>query len=159
MSFRITGLSPEPFRHLYGLPEHELASHGATRYVADKKPGFPDRIEVRDAEPGETLLLLNHIHQPANNAYHSSHAIFIREGAETAYNAVDEIPEVMRVRMMSVRAFDRDDMIIRANAVPGGEMQPLVERFLADPDVAYLHAHYCARGCFAARIDRAESSA
>jgi len=59
MSFRITGLAPDPFRHLFGMTDEELAKHGAKRYVADTKPGFPDRIELRDAEPGETVILLN----------------------------------------------------------------------------------------------------
>ena len=49
MGFRITGLSPEPFRHLYGLSDQELVLHGVKRYIADKQPGFPDRIEMRDA--------------------------------------------------------------------------------------------------------------
>jgi len=31
MSFRITGLSAEPFRHLYGLSDQELARHGVMR--------------------------------------------------------------------------------------------------------------------------------
>jgi hypothetical protein len=56
MSFRITGLSPGPFQHLFGLSDQELAKHGAKRYVADTKPGYPDRIEVRDVEPGETVM-------------------------------------------------------------------------------------------------------
>src|SRR5262249_26987467 len=60
MSFRITGLSPDPFRPLFGLPDEELARHGARRYRADAKPGYPDRVELRDAEPGETLLLVNY---------------------------------------------------------------------------------------------------
>jgi hypothetical protein len=77
MTFRITGLSPEPFRHLFGMSEEELVMHGARRYVADRKPGFPDRIELRDAEPGETLLLLNYEHLPADNPYLASHAIFV----------------------------------------------------------------------------------
>jgi len=47
MSFRITGLDAKPFRHLYGLSESELAAHGAIRYVAESKPGYPDRVEMR----------------------------------------------------------------------------------------------------------------
>ena len=105
MAFRVTGLSPHQFRHLFGLPDDELANHGAKRYVADTKPGYPDRIEVRDAEPGETLLLLNYIHQPADNPYHASHAIFVREGAEAAYDRTNEIPDALRLRQISLRAF------------------------------------------------------
>ena len=115
MSFRITGLSPEPFRHLFGLPDEDLQRRGAKRCVVDRKPGYPDRIEVRDAEPGETVLLVNHTHQPADNPYRASHAIFVREGAETAYDQVDEVPEVMRRRLLSLRAFDPADLMVDAD--------------------------------------------
>lgn len=155
MSFRITGLAAEPFRHLFGLADAELRKHGAVRYIADKKPGYPDRIEVRDAEPGETVLLLNYTHQPADNPYRASHAIFVREGANAAYEGVDEIPEAMRARVISLRAFDANDLMIDADVVDGRELENVIERFLADTRVAYMHAHYAKRGCYAARIDRA----
>lgn len=45
-SFRIRGLSPEPFRPLFGLSEEALRQRGAVRYVVDEKPGFPDRVEL-----------------------------------------------------------------------------------------------------------------
>ena len=154
MSFRITGLSPRPFQHLFGLPDEELAKHGAKRYVADTKPGYPDRIELRDAEPGETLILLNYVHQPAANPYHASHAIFVREGAETAYDRINEIPDAMRLRQISLRAFDADDLMVDADLVDGREMESVIERFFADPHIAYIQAHYAKRGCYAARIDR-----
>ena len=154
MSFRITGLSPRPFQHLFGLPDEQLAKHGAKRYVADTKPGYPDRIELRDAEPGETLILLNYVHQPADNPYHASHAIFVCEGAETAYDRINEIPDAMRLRQISLRAFDADDLMVDADLVDGREMESVIERFFADPHIAYIQAHYAKRGCYAARIDR-----
>jgi len=155
VTFRITGLDPEPFRQLFGLPADELRKHRAVRYLVDAKPGYPDRIEVRDAEPGESVLLLNYTHQPADNPYRSSHAIFVLEGASAAYDRVDEVPDVMRIRPMSLRAFDSDDLMVDADVVDGHELERLIERFLADPRVAYLHAHYARRGCYAARVDRA----
>ena len=106
MSFRITGLDAAPFRRFYGLSDEELQSFGVRRLIADSRPGFPDRIELRDVEPGEALLLLNYLHQPADTPYRASHAIFVREWAETPYRAVDEIPDVLRIRPISLRAFD-----------------------------------------------------
>jgi len=155
MTFRITGLSPEPFRHLYGLPAAELARLGVVRYIADTKPGFPDRVEMRDADPGETVLLLNHVYQPAQTPYHASHAIFVREGAEHAYDRVDEIPEVMRARILSLRAFNSDGMMVEADLVEGVQIETLIERFLADPRVDYIHVHNAKRGCYSGRVDRA----
>ena len=155
MSFRITGLSPEPFRILFGLSDEGLSKHGARRCIADAKPGYPDRIELRDAEPGETLFLINYVHQPASTAYYASHAIFVREGAEAAYDRIDEIPEAMRSRHLSLRAFDADHLMIDADLATGDKIEDVIERLFADPHVAYIHAHYAKRGCYAARIDRA----
>jgi Protein of unknown function (DUF1203) len=154
MCFRITGLSSDPFRHLFGLTDEELAKRGAKRYVADTKPGYPDRIELRDAEPGETVILLNYVHQPANTAYRASHAIFVREGAETTYDRINEIPEAMRSRQLSLRAFDAEHLMVDAELVDGSHIEDVIERFFANPHIAYLHAHFAKRGCYAARIER-----
>ncbi len=155
MSFRITGLSPQPFRHLFGLSDEELTQHGAQRYIADRKPGFPDRIEMRDAEPGESLILVNYVHQAADTPFRACHAVFVREGAVAVYDRIDEVPEVLRLRQLSLRAFDADGMLIDADLVQGGELEIPVERLLANPRVAYIQAHYAKPGCYAARIDRA----
>jgi hypothetical protein len=155
MSYRVTGLDPAPFRHLFGLSDEALAAKGARRLVADAKPGFPDRIEVRDAEPGESLLLLNYTHQPADTPYRASHAIFVREGAQTPLDQVDEIPDALRARPISLRAFNAAGEMVDADLVEGEKLEGLIRRFLNNPEVDYLHAHYAKRGCYAARIDRA----
>jgi hypothetical protein len=154
MDFRITGLSPEPFRHLYGLSDVALAAVGARRCTVDAKPGFPDRVELRDGEPGETMLLLNFTHQPAASPYRASHAIFVREGAERAFDASNEIPEVLRIRTLSVRAFDQAGDMLDADLVEGRELEGVIERMFQDSAVAYLQLHYAKRGCYAARVDR-----
>ena len=155
MSYRITGLSPNQFQSLSGLSDQALAERGARRVVADAKPGYPDRITLRDAEPGATLLLLNYTHQPAANPYHASHAIFVLEDAGAAYDQVGEIPQVMRSRVMSLRAFDEQDLMVDAQLAQGAELEAVIERLLADRRVSYLQAHYAQRGCYAARIERA----
>jgi hypothetical protein len=155
MSFRVSGLDPAPFRHLYGLSDEALAAAGARRYVVDSKPGFPDRVELRDLDPGETALLLNYTHQPADTPFRSSHAIFIHEGAEKACDTVDAIPAVLRVRPLSIRAFDSANMMVDADLAEGANAEALIRRFLDDEGVAYLHAHAAKRGCYLARIERA----
>jgi hypothetical protein len=155
MSFRLRGLSAEPFRHLYGLPDDALAALGAKRYVVDAKPGFPDRIEVRDLEPGERALLVNYTHQPSDTPFRASHAVFVREGAESTYDAIDTIPEALRVRLLSLRAFDASHMMIDADVVDGREVERLIATMLGDARIAYVHVHYAKRGCYAACVERA----
>lgn len=153
MNFTVCGLSPEPFAPLYGLGDEELAAHRARRVVVDG-PGFPERIEMRDAEVGETLLLVNFEHQDADTPYRSSHAVYVREGATERWSG-NHLPEVMRQRLLSLRGFSADGSMVDADVVEGREAEPVIERLLSDPAVAYIHAHYARPGCYAARIDRA----
>jgi hypothetical protein len=155
MNFRILGLSPELFRPLYGLSDEQLARRGARRYVADAKPGFPDRIEMRDAEPGEPLILVNYLHQSADTPYRASHAVFVREGAQERYDACNEIPEVLARRMISLRAFDENHWMVGAELHEGPQVAAGIRTLLGQPEVKYLQAHYALRGCYAARIERA----
>lgn len=123
MTFRISGLSPEPFQALFGLPDQALAALGVKRYQADSNPGFPDRIELKDAEIGQSVLLLNHVCQPADTPYRASHAIFVREGATQVYDAVGQVPEAMRIRLLSLRAYADSGMMIDADVVAGTEIE------------------------------------
>jgi hypothetical protein len=109
---------------------------------------------LRDVEQGEALLLLNYLHQPADTPYKASHAIFVREWAETPYRAVDAIPDVLRIRPISLRAFDASGDMVDADLAEG-DFEPAIARLFGNPEAAYIHAHYAKRGCYAARIDRA----
>ena len=155
MSFRITGLPADRFTHLFGLADAELARHRALRKTCDEKPGFPCRVSLQDAEPGERVLLLNYEHLPVDSPYRASHAIYVRERVQPSFDEVDEMPPALMPRLLAVRAIDAQGMIVAADVVEGRALVPLVEQYLADDAVAYLHAHFARRGCFAARIDRA----
>lgn len=155
MTFRIRGLSPAPFRHLYGRDDAALAAAGVRRMRVDEQPGFPDRIGMAEVPLGEAVLLLNHVSLDAPSPYRASHAIFIREGAEETYDAVGEVPEVLRRRLLSLRGFDDAGIMRDADVVEGTEIEGLIARLLADPAITMIHAHYARRGCYAGLITRA----
>lgn len=154
MSYAITGLDPAPFAPLFGQPDDVLAAQGVIRQTVESKPSAPCRITLEDAEPGETVLLLNHEHLAVDTPYRSRHAIYVRETPAPAARYVDKVPPALAVRLLALRAFDADDMMIDAEVVEGADLPTQIERFFTDPRAAYLHAHYARRGCFAARIDR-----
>jgi len=155
MRFVIRGLDPAPFRDLYGLSDAALAGHQVVRMRADAKPGFPCRVTLEDAEPGEELLLVNYEHLPVASPYRSRHAIFVREGVETPAVYENVVPEVLARRLLSVRSFDDAGMMRDADVVDGSALEPLIARMFEDERTAYLHVHNAKRGCFAARVDRA----
>ncbi|HET9343858.1 MAG TPA: DUF1203 domain-containing protein [Candidatus Eremiobacteraceae bacterium] len=155
MSYRIVGLAPEPFLDLFQMSDDELAARHIIRTSAAEKPGYPCRITLDDAEPGESVLLLNYEHQTASTPYRSSHAIYVRENARRRFDAVEQIPPALRTRTLSVRAFDADGMMVDADIVEGEALESLIARFFAATNTAYLHVHNAKRGCFAARVERA----
>lgn len=151
--FRISGLPAEKFQHLFALSDAELAQHGARRLVA-RDGGYPCRVSLTDAAPGDTVILTHYEHQGADTPFRASHALYVREG-ERRYDSVGEVPPQLRKRLLSVRAFDAEGMMLEADVVEGREVETVIDRVLADPRIAYLHLHYARQGCYAARVDRA----
>jgi uncharacterized protein DUF1203 len=155
MSFRITGLPAEKFAHLFALSDQELAAHGAVRSIADARtPGSPCRVSLTDAQAGDELLLVNYEHHAVSSPYRMRFAIFVRKGEET-YDRIDEVPEQLRLRTLAVRSFDRNAMMVAFELVDGRQLEAAIEKQFANPLAAYLHVHFAAPGCYAARVERA----
>lgn len=154
-AFKISALPSERFRHLFGLSDEVLDAAGVVVRVADAKPGYPCRVTLRDAEPGTRMLLLNYEHQDAATPYRSRHAIFVCDGAEDVAPAPGEVPEQLRSRLLSVRAFSEGGMMVEADVLEGGAAAEAFTRLLGNPETAYLHVHFAKYGCYAARVDRA----
>ena len=140
MDFRFKGLPLEPFRPYFAMSDAELAAHDVKRMVADAKPGFPCRITLEDAEPGERLLLLSFPHQPAHSPYKASGPIFVRENARGSFDA-SEIPPVLRNRLLSLRAYDAAGMMVDAEVIEGNEVEGELKRLFARSDVENVHIH------------------
>ena len=154
-SFRILGLPAQHFAHLFALSDNELAAQGAVRRIADaRSPGYPCRVSLTDSTPGDTLLLVNYEHHPVESPYRMRFAVYVREGEET-YDKIDEVPEQLRLRTLAVRAFDRNAMMLACELTDGRDVERSIGRMLALPDTAYLHIHFAAPGCYAARVERA----
>jgi hypothetical protein len=154
MPFRVLGLSPGQFRPLFAMHDARLHQLGARRAIADD-PRMPCRVSLEHAELGEELLLVNFEHQPANTPYRATHAIYVRRVADQAFAAVDTVPEVLASRLLAVRAFDAQHMMIDAEVCEGTRAAELFERFLVNPETCYLQVHNARRGCYAARVERA----
>ncbi|MCW3846076.1 DUF1203 domain-containing protein [Sphingomonas sp. LB-2] len=155
MTYRISGLSPEPFRALFGASEEVLAEHGVRRVRATASRGFPCRITLEDAAEGETLLLLNHEDHAADTPFRSSYAIYVRECADEALVLDDALPPVFAGRPIAFRAFDAEGMLRGASLALADDADARLRELFDRPEIAYIHAHNAAHGCYSARVDRA----
>jgi Protein of unknown function (DUF1203) len=156
-AFKLIGLPVESFSHLFALSDAELAARDARRVVATSKPGYPCRVSLSDADIGEELLLLPFDHQAENSPYRSSGPIFVRRAAATADVAAGVIPDYVRTRLMSVRAYDDAHLMTDAVVCEGVEAGKVIEAMFAREEVAYIHLHNAKRGCFSCKVIRAIS--
>lgn len=154
MPFIIRPLAAAPFRRLFRLAPDELHRLGARRCVADSNAGFPCRVSLRDATPGEELLLCHFTHQPGSGPYRASGPIYVRREAEPMKLAPGDVPAMLRERLLSVRAYDETDSIVGAEVVEGSRAERAINALLGSDAVSYLHVHFAGPGCFACRVDR-----
>ena len=154
MSFRITALPKSKFEYLFALPSGDLAGCNAVRTLVTKNPGFPCRVSLTDAEIGEEVILVHYEHQTAATPFRSSHAVYIRREAQQASPGVGEVPHMLRSRMLSLRAFNEQGMMVDADLADGKALEVLLNEMFANPLTAYIHVHFAKPGCYAARADR-----
>jgi len=152
MTYRIEGLSREPFEHLFALSDTELEALGMRRMTVNKKPSFPCRVSLVDREIGEQVILLNHVSHDVANPYRASHAIFVADAEPGVF--IDEVPPVFGPRVLSLRGFDAEGMMANALITQPGEADAGIRKLFDNPEIDTIHAHNAARGCFAARIER-----
>jgi hypothetical protein len=154
MTYRISGIDPQPYQPLFGLSDHELANRGVVRMTVTS-PTFPCRVSLTDREIGEKVLLVNHVSHDVANPYRASHAIFVTEGASEPAEFIDEVPPVFEKRILSLRGFDDKGMMADAILTQPGEADEGIRRLFANPEIVTIHAHNATRGCFSAKIERA----
>ncbi len=158
MAYRIEGLAPQPFRRLFEMSAAELAAANAMRVTADAPTGYPSgypcRVTLEDAAPGERLMLLNHVSHDVATPFRTAYGIYVREGADTVVSYEDEAPAYLDRRTLGLRGFDRDGMLKGALLAMPGEADGRIRELFERPEIATIHAHNAAHGCFLARIER-----
>lgn len=154
-SFRLSAIDPQPFADFFEQSDHALRAQGVVRCIADAFPGFPCRASLEDAAIGEELLLLPYRHLAANSPYQASGPIYLRRHTERRVLAAGDIPAYVSRRLISVRGYDADHMMRRAEVCEGGQVAAELLRQFEDDGVAYIHLHNARQGCFSCRVDRA----
>ena len=107
---------------------------------------------MRDAEIGESLILVNHITINGQTPYAASHAIFILEGAEKTLLCFKRNSEGNASQAFVFTGFDHDNIIVDATLAEGDSIKFDIQKLFQLPQVEKIHAHYALRGCFAAEI-------
>lgn len=154
-NFIVKPLEKNIFVELLSKNDDQLAEVNARWLIADSKPGYPCRVSLIEAEVGERVLLVPFKHHDVLSPYQASGPIFIREGAETAELEINEIPEILTQRLLSVRAYNTENLMIHAETVQGAGFENSIRNQFLNSEVAYLQIHNANPGCFNCNVHRA----
>jgi uncharacterized protein DUF1203 len=116
----------------------------------------PCRRCLRNAKPGENLLLLPYDPFLVRSPYTSEGPVYVHaDGCDEHRAEPDALPEQVDARrQFSVRAYDADAMMLDASVVAADELAETARALLGN-GAEFLHAHFAGPGCFAFRINRA----
>lgn len=155
--FLFSALDGNVFSKYFDMSENELTELGMYLFDADECPCYPCRVSLIDAKIGERVLAISYKHHDENSAYRSSGPIFVREVADTIQMGINEIPEILKHhhRLLSLRGFDANHLMIEAETIQGGEIEPLLNKIFENNKVRYIHVHNAAPGCFNCSVERA----
>lgn len=132
----------------------DLRAVGGERFIADAKPGYPCRQCLCDAEIGEALILVSYDPFTVDSPYRSRSPIFLHERTCSPPTDTADLPVQLTGRQLSVRAFDRDAMMIDAAVIDGSDLEDQLQRFFDDVATTDIHIHNATRGCWATSVAR-----
>jgi len=153
--FIIKPLSDNAFSHLMQLSQQELTKHQAKWISVDSKPGYPCRVSLAEADIGERVLAIPFFHHDVDSPYRASGPIFVREHAKTADIKPNQIPEILKQRLLSLRAYNSKNMMCDAAIFQGEEnLIKGIKNFFENPEITYIHIHNANPRCFNCSVER-----
>ena len=106
MTYRIQGLEPGQFARFFASDEAELTRSLTHRVIAGEEGRYPCRVSLRDADPGDELVLTHFTNHAVDTPYRNAYAIYVRKDAGEAADYIDEMPPILRGRPIALRGYD-----------------------------------------------------
>ncbi len=153
-NFLIHALNHDDFNHLFSFSDKQLQRINAKKIIVNEHPGYPCRVSLKDALVGETIIALTFTHHDVNSPYRSSGPIFVRNHCLTSNLAINEIPDVLNNRLLSLRAYNKKFLMIDALITKGQDVKVSINQLFSDSMVEYIHIHNAKPGCYSCRVER-----
>jgi len=154
IDFKILALPKIMFEPFFSMSEDDLRQRNAVWIEVDAHPGFPCRVSLEDARIGERVLAITFDHHDVGSPYRGSGPIFVRENAGQAILEINEVPLMLRHRMLSLRGYDAEGMMLNADVVEGKELEKHIGKLFQNSAIQYIHVHNAKPGCFDCSVVR-----
>lgn len=153
VNFQVEGI---PAYEADALLQNADSIVGTKRVRVDAHPGYPCRFSLADAEIGEEVLLLTYEHHAVTSPYRATGPIYIRTSTTQAVLAPNEIPKMLRHRLLSLRVYDGAAMMMAAYTAQGTDLETLIQSIFEDPAAQYIQVHNASPGCYNCQINRVD---
>ncbi|MFC4147589.1 DUF1203 domain-containing protein [Micromonospora mangrovi] len=131
---------------------HDVAGQPVERTTAEG--GEPLRCCLRDAVPGEPLLLFGYAPPLPAGPYREVGPIFAHDADCPGPDRTDRCPTGWRGRPQVLRAYDRRGRIHGGRLHDGTDPEAVIAELFADPAVWRLHSRNVVYGCFMFTVER-----
>ncbi len=152
--FRITAISENGYTYLFELNKEQLCVMGALLIRVDENPGYPCRVSLQDVEVGEEVILFPYEHHKTVSPYRAKGPVYIRKNAKEASLKVNEIPKMLEHRLLSLRVYNAQGMMIDARTMEGKELRVAITSIFQNKKAAYIQVHNASPGCYNCQINR-----
>lgn len=125
--------------------------------IATEDGGFPCRVCLRYAAPGESVLLGSYNLPKPQGLYWTPSPIFVHAEPCTPYQGTDELPDIIRRNaLVSVRVYDAEGMVLYdlGQVSDGGQADVPLARALADARTSFVNIHTARPGCLLSRVEK-----
>jgi hypothetical protein len=118
--------------------------------------GSPCRHCLQDAAAGDGLLLGSYHFGNPQGIYWAPSPVWVHAEPCPRFEQSDTVPEIVRNRLVSVRAYDSQDQMIYelGEVCRGTKVEAPLERALGDSRTGYVNIHTAGPGCFLCRAER-----
>jgi len=145
MDFRIHAIPPAA---LESVRARKLDASGNPVEHVTAEGGEPLRCCLRNARPGEALLLFGYEPPIGKSPYREVGAVFAHAEACGGRETSAGYPSDWRQKPQVLRAYDRRGWIRDAVVHQGTNAEAEIARLLRDPEAVQLHSRNVAYGCF-----------
>ena len=154
-NFKFIAVDKKEFDLFMNLNDEELEAHQAKWLTVDEYPGYPCRVSLEDARIGERVLFLPYWHHDVKSAYKAMGTVLVRENANTTKLQVNQVPQMLLHRLLSIKAYDSNNMMVDHDIAQGSELEYKLKEQFKNINVEYIHLHYASPGCFCSQVNRA----
>lgn len=157
-AFRVAAIAPADLDRIR-IQGHDDFGNPLEVIVTQHTGGTPLRCCLRDAVPGERVMLIAYRPSRRGGPYAEVGPVFVHVDRCTGYSDGAEYPVSFRARRQLFRAYGPDGRQVDNLIVEPAEVDAAIEALLGRPEIEFIHSRNVLAGCYMFAISRSAAPA